>query len=320
MKRHVIIAALAAAPLAFVASPVSAETFVRMLSGPAGGSWYPFGAKMMEMAGKQIKGVTTSNGPGGGVGNAKNVDSKKAELGWTFAQTAYDAYNGKGAFKKKRTNLRFFGNLFPGVMQVAVPASSSIKTYKDFAKKRLSPGKATFGGNVAFEKLLKLHGITYDDVKKGGGTIHRVGYNNSVALMKDNHIDMFAAMSTAPTASMIALEFSPGIRFIGLEDAIVAKFLKANPGFIKFTLKKGTYKKLTTDVKTIAAPTILVTHKDVPNELAYQIAKVIWDNHAELVKVNKFWGSVKLADVMMGSAIPAHPGAMKYYKEKGVAK
>lgn len=320
MKRYCLIAALAAAPMFTLPSAGGAETFVRMLSGPAGGSWYPYGAKMMEMAGKQIKGVTTSNGPGGGVGNAKNVDSKKAELGWTFAQTAYDGFNGKGAFKKKRTNLRFFGNLFPGVMQVAVPAKSDIKSYKDLANKRLSPGKATFGGNVAFEKLLKLHGHTYDSVKKAGGNIHRVGYSDSVALMKDGHIDMFAAMSTAPTSSMIALDFSPGMRLLGLDAKIVDTFLKSNPGFIKFTLKKGTYKKQTSDVHTIAAPTILISHKDVPNEIAYKLAKVIWEGHGELVKVNKFWNSVKLADVMMGSAIPAHPGALKYYREKGVSK
>jgi hypothetical protein len=320
MKRYLIIAAIVATPLTMNAAPASAETFVRMLSGPAGGSWYPYGAKMMELVGKQIKGVTASSGPGGGVGNAKNVDSKKAELGWTFAQTAYDAYNGRGAFKKKAQNLRFFGNLFPGVMQVAVPANSNIKSYKDFANKRLSPGKVTFGGNVAFEKLLKLHGITYDAVKKGGGNIHRVSYSDSVALMKDGHIDMFAAMSTAPTSSMIALDFSPGVRFIGLDDNIVDTFVKQNPGFIKFTLAKGTYKNQKEDVKTIAAPTILITHKDVPNEIAYQIAKVIWDNHTELVKVNKFWASVKLSDVMAGAAIPSHPGAMKYYREKGVVK
>ena len=131
---------------------------------------------------------------------------------------------------------------------------------------------------------------------------------------------MFAAMSTAPTSSMIALDFSPGVRLIGLGDNIVDTFVKQNPGFIKFTLAKGTYKNQIEDVKTIAAPTILITHKDVPNEIAYQIAKVIWDNHAELVKVNKFWASVKLSDVMAGAAIPSHPGAMKYYREKGVVK
>ncbi|MFT5438515.1 MAG: TRAP transporter TAXI family solute receptor [Alphaproteobacteria bacterium] len=297
-----------------------ADTFVRMVSGPSGGSWYPYGAKMMAMADKQMKGVSTSNGPGGGVGNARSVGKGKAEFGWTFANTAYDAHSGIGAFKKKHPNLRFFANLFPGVLQTAVPANSKIKSYNDLANKRLSPGKTTFGGNVAFEKLIGLYGITYAGVKKAGGNIHRVGYKDSVSLMKDGHIDAFVGMTTAPNSSFIALDFSPGIRFLSTSNKIAANFVKMNPGFVQTTMKAGTYKGLKADVPTIAAPTVLVTHKGVSNDIAYRMAKVVWDNHGELVKLNKFWASVKLSDALEGSAIPVHPGAMRFYKEKGISK
>ena len=111
MKRLLMIT-IAAAPLALGATAVNAaDTFVRMITGPAGGSWYPYGAKMMEMAGKQIKGISTSSGPCNGVGNAKNIQKKKAKFGWAFANTAYDAYKGNSKFKKPHTNLRFFANL-----------------------------------------------------------------------------------------------------------------------------------------------------------------------------------------------------------------
>ena len=297
-----------------------ADTFVRMVSGPSGGSWYPYGAKMMAMAGKQIKGVSTSNGPGGGVGNARNIGKGKAEFGWTFANTAYDAYSGNKPFKKKHPNLRFFANLYPGVLQTAVPAKSKIMSHKDLANKRLSPGKLTFGGNVAFEKLLGLYGVTYGGVKKAGGNIHRVGYKDSVALMKDGHIDVFVGLTTAPNSSFIALDFSPGIRFLSISDKIASKFIGQNPGFIRYNLKAGTYKNLKADVPTIAAPTVLITHKGVSNDVAYNMAKVLWNSHGELVKVNKFWSNVNLSAALQGSAIPVHPGAMRFYKEKGISK
>jgi TRAP transporter TAXI family solute receptor len=320
MKRLLIVT-VAAAPLMMGATAVSAaDNFVRMITGPAGGSWYPYGAKMMELAGKQIKGISASSGPGGGVGNAKNIQKKKAEFGWTFANTAYDAYTGASKFKTPHKNLRFFANLFPGVLQTAVPANSKIQSYKDLANKRLSPGKLTFSGNVAVEKLLGLYGITYAQVKKNGGNIHRVGYKDSVALMKDGHIDAFVGMTTAPNSSFIALDFSPGIRFLPVSNAIADKYVAQTPGFIKTTMKAGTYKNLKQDVLTIAAPTVLITHKDVSNTLAYEMAKVIWDNHGELAKMNSFWNSVKLADALQGSAIPVHPGAMRFYREKGITK
>lgn len=311
---------LVAVPFAFSTQIAGAETFVRMLTGPAGGSWYPYGAKMMELAGKQMKGVSTSSAPGGGVGNVRNIERKKAEFGWTFANTAYDAFNARGKFKKEHKNLRFFANLFPGVLQSVVPASSDIRSFKDLANKRLSPGKLTFSGNVATEKLLALYGITYDGVKKAGGNIHRVGFSDSVALMKDGHIDAFFALTTAPNSSFIALSFSPGIRFLSVEDSIAAKYVEQNPGFIKTTIKSGTYKDLNQDVATIAAPTILIAHKDVSDKIAYDMAKIIWDGHAEIAQVNKFWNSVKLSDALQGSAIPVHPGAMRFYKEKGISK
>ena len=97
---------LTALPLAFVASQAGSDTFVRMLSGPSGGSWYPYGAKMMDLVGKNVKGVSASNGPGGGVGNVRDINKGNAELGWTFGNTAYDGYMGRGKFKKKLTFLR----------------------------------------------------------------------------------------------------------------------------------------------------------------------------------------------------------------------
>ncbi len=215
--RNLIKMALIAAPIALVAHAASAETFVRMLSGPSGGSWYPYGAKMAEMWGNDIKGITTSNGPGGGVGNVRDVGRGNAQLGWTFGNTAYDGYNGKGKFKKSLKNVRFFANLYPGILQTAVPAKSKIRSYADLKGKNFSPGKLTFSGNIAVENLLKLYGVSYGDIKTAGGTIHRVGYKDSVALMKDGHIDAFVGLTTAPNSSFIALDFSPGIRFLGVD-------------------------------------------------------------------------------------------------------
>ena len=311
---------LTAVPIALMAGHASAETFVKMTSGPSGGSWYPYGAKIMELIGKNVKGISTSNGPGGGVGNVRDVHKDNAQLGWTFGNTAYDGYNGKGKFKKSLKNVRFFANLYPGILQTAVPAKSKIRSYKDLKGKNVSPGKLTFSGNIAVENLLKLYGITYGDIKNAGGTIHRVGYKDSVALMKDGHIDAFVGLTTAPNSSYIALDFSPGIRFLSVDSGIADKYLKMYPGFIKTTLRKGTYRGVTKDVPTIASPTVLIINKGVSSDIAYKLAKVLWDNHADLAKVNSYWNNVSLKEAATGAAIPLHPGALRYYKEKGVAK
>ena len=157
MKRNLKLM-LIAAPAAMIWSGASADTFVRMVSGPAGGSWYPFGAKIVELLQKDVPGIRTSNGPGGGSGNPRKVNSKSAEFGWTFGFTAHEAYTGKDKYKKPLTNIRFFATLYPGILQTAVPSKSKIMTYADLANKNISPGKVVFSGNITTERLLKLYG------------------------------------------------------------------------------------------------------------------------------------------------------------------
>lgn len=313
-------ALIVAAPLALVGTAADAETFVRMVAGPAGGSWYPMGAKIMEVLQRDVAGIRTSNSPGGGVGNARKVNKGGAEFGWTFSFTAHDARAGQDKFKKPHKNLRFFATLYPGILQTAVPAKSKIRSYADLKDKNVSPGKIVFSGNVTTERLLPFYGVNYGMIKKNGGTIHRVGYKDSVALMKDGHIDAFVGLTSVPNSSFIALDFSPGMRLLSIDDATAAKFSKKYPGFWKTTIKAGSYKNITKDVQTLATATVLIANKSVPNELMYKMTAAFWKNHGEFLKVHKSWNNVKLADALKAATVPVHPGAMKYYKEKGVAK
>ncbi len=309
---------LAAAVFAFAGQTAGAETFVRMVSGPSGGSWYPLGAKIMVVLGKEVKGIYTSNAPGGGVGNVKDVSKGVAEMGWTYAHTAYNGFNGLGKFKKKNTNIRHFATLYPAALQTAVPAKSKIRTYADLKDKNISPGPKHFSGNVATELLLKLYGLTYEKIKSNGGTIPRVGYKDSVALMKDRHIDAFMGLTSVPQASFIDLNFNPGIRFLPVEPDILKTFLAANRGYITAVIPKTAYKGMQADVPTIGVVTELVVNKNVPDEVVYKMVKALWENHAALVKVKKIWNKVSLKQGLFGSSIPVHPGAKRYYDEKGV--
>ncbi|MDP6429415.1 MAG: TAXI family TRAP transporter solute-binding subunit [Rhodospirillales bacterium] len=316
--RKIILSLIAFLPFALATTVVSAEEFIRIVSGPSGGSWYPLGAKIAEVLGKQVKGIATSNAPGGGVGNVRNINKKAAEIGWTYAHTAYEGSQGTGKFKSKQTNARHFASLYPAGYQTAVRRDSKIRTYSDLKNKRISPGLKHFSGNAATELLLGEYGITYGSIKKAGGNINHVSFSDSVALMKDGHIDAFLAMTSVPQASFKQLNFKPGIRFLGIEKNVLNRFLSKNKGYIRATIPTSAYDGMKAEVPTIGAVTTLVISKDVPNEIVYQMTKALWDNHAQFVKVKGVWKKVKLSTALSGAAIPVHPGAKRYYDEKGV--
>ena len=309
---------LPVAAAALLAAPVQADTFVRMVSGPSGGSWYPLGAKIMQVMEENIDGIATSNTSGGGISNVLAVSGGDAEVGFSYAHTTANGFNGVGKFTSKQEDVRHFATLYGSMFQVAVRADSDIQTFEDMAGANISPGKAKWTGTAFAESILNHYGITFDSIKENGGTVHHVNYTESVALMKDGHIDVFMAATNMPQASFIELEQSPGIRFIGLPAEDQQAIIEANPGYIEGMMPAGIYESIDQDLNSLGIVVNMVVHKDLPEELVYNMCKLFWENHGTFAEVKSVWNRVKLEDAMSGVAIPVHPGAEKCYKEMGV--
>ena len=322
MGKKLTIACIVLILAAFLMAPsaLAAKKFLRMFSGPEGGSWYPLGSAMMSIVEKNVD-ISTSNGPGGGVGNCKDVNAGRADLGWSYTHTAFNAYNARGKFKKKNTNLRHLMSLYPGVFQMAVPLSSKIMTPADLYNKRIVPGKIGFSGTVIAENVLAAYGITFNSIKKNGGQVSYVGYSDSAALMKDGHSDAYMAVTSCPQSTIIDLNFRPGVRFLPVDKQHMDKILQMEPGLMATVVPQGAYKGLEADVPAVGTVTAIVIHKDVSDDLAYKIVKTLYANWPELAKVKKkAIEDSKPENALMGARIPVHPGAMRYYKEMGYVK
>lgn len=323
MKKFWVMGLVSALLLALAAPGVMAaeQKFIRMFSGPEGGSWYPLGAAMMSVLEKKIPGISTSNGPGGGVGNCKAVHAKRADLGWTYTHTSYAAIQGLHPFDKKYDNIRHLMSLYPGVFQMAVPRNSDIKSPADMANKRIVPGVTGFTGTIIAEQVLQAYDLTFDKIKQNGGTVTFVGYADSAALLKDGHSDVYMAVTSLPQATILDLNFQPGIRLIGVDDAHMKKILEIEPGLMPYTVPPNTYDGQTEPVLTPATVTQIIVGKDVPDEMVYQIVKTLYDSWPELAQVKKKdIEDSKPDQALLGNRIEVHPGALKYYKEKGYAK
>lgn len=312
-------AALLAAPLVALGSVgAHADQFLRMVSGPSGGSWYPLGAKIMQVMQDQIPGTATSNTSGGGISNVKAVGGGDAEIGWTYAHTVANGFNGRGKFDRAVKDVAYFATLYPSTFQVAVPRSSDIQSFEDMKAANISPGKTGWTGTAFAESILKAYGFDFDTIKKNGGTVHHVSYTESVALMKDGHVDVFMAATSMPQASFIELNHSPGVRFIGLPEPKLTEIIDANPGYIRGAITAGAYEGVEEDIPSLGIVVSMIVNKDLPDDLVYNMLGVFWDNHAAFAEVKGVWNRVTLEGALNGAAIPIHPGAARYYEEKGV--
>ncbi len=103
------------------------------------------------------------------------------------------------------------------------------------------------------------------------------------------------------------------------EDRMAA-ILADNPGFIRTVIPKTAYEGMAEDVPTIGSVTVMLVHKDVPEDLVYRMVKVFWANHAQFAEVKKVWNDALLENALMAAPVPVHPGAQRYYDEVGVAR
>ena len=105
-----------------------APVFVRMVSGPAWGSWYPLGAKIAQVLEEEIPGIAISNGPGGGLNNVMDINQRNAEMSFSYGNTTYVGYVGRGKYRGAQKNVRHFATLYPGAFQAAVRRDSAVRT------------------------------------------------------------------------------------------------------------------------------------------------------------------------------------------------
>jgi uncharacterized protein len=309
---------LAAAGLIGCETRTGAE-FVRVASGPAGGVWYPLGAKIAQVLETNIPEISTSNMPGGGEANVIDVHRGMAQIGFSYSSTVYEGFEGGGQFPGPQDNVRHFATLYPAVFQTVVRRSSNIRSYDDLAARNISPGKAGWTGMTIAEAVLSAYGITFQSIRQKGGTVHHVDYTDSSALMRDGHVDALMAVAGTPLSTLTDLNFQPGIRFLSVEPDKLAQVLASNPTLIETVIPHTAYEGLTEDVRTIGVATVLVVSAALSEDLVYRMAKVFWESHADFVEVTPLWQAVRREDALVAVGVPVHPGAQRYYDEIGVS-
>jgi TRAP transporter TAXI family solute receptor len=291
---------------------------ISIATGGTGGVYYPMGGGLAAVLSKYVPGMqATAEVTGGSVDNLKLIGSGKPYVGFSMSDAAQDAFKGEDKFKGNKVPVRTLMVLYPNRMHLVSIDGKGINKFADLKGKRVSTGSPGSATEVMAFRLIEAAGMDKDkDLKR-----ERLGAAESVNALKDGKIDAFFWVGGLPTAAVSDLANTPGNKLKMIDHAeLVPAMNKAHGNlYVQDSIPKETYKGMDHDNKQATVQNILVAHENMDEKTAYNIVKTIFDKKADIVAVHKEAENFRLENQKKDATpIPWHPGAVKYFAEKGI--
>lgn len=307
---------------------------IRIKSGPTGTTWYSQASALAGIIEREIPGSSVTVETGSAISNIVLVEEGKTDVGFTFASLlpatvkgeVIAEVGGKKYFEEPTENVRVLCYTSTASYVLITTADKGWKSVEDLKGKpiRFVTYPHGFVARYMGDKILEAHGITHDDIKSWGGQVIIVNkYREAVDLLAKGQADVivYTMASYAQSPALTELEAQKEFTILKLSDSAIEKLTSEMPVFI-MTVKKGLHKSIKEDINVISDVTTYLVPKNMPEETAYTLVKMIVEHRGEIAKVQKEWASFEPKDFvrMYGKAEqpPLHPGAMKYFKEIGV--
>jgi hypothetical protein len=310
---------LAVLTLAVGGPGIAAESInLSIATGGTGGVYYPLGGGMANVLSKYVPGMqATAEVTGGSVANLQLIGTGKPYIALSMTDAAQDALKGEDKFKGKKVPVRTLMVLYPNRMHVVTVDGTGINKFEDLKGKRVSTGSPGSATEVMAFRVIEAAGLDKDrDMRR-----ERLGVAESVNALKDRKIDAFFWVGGLPTAAVTDLAATPGVKIKMVDHAHLVNAMNKKYGnlYVEDAIPRTTYPGMTADNKQATVMNVLVSHENLSEQAAYNIVKTIFDKREELIAVHKEAENFKLENQKTAaSPLPWHPGALKYFKERGV--
>lgn len=312
-----IIGAATAILLASHAVPARAQEFINVLTGGTSGVYYPLGVALSNIFAKSIPNIKSSaQATKASVENLNLLQAGRGELAFSLGDSLSQAWNGDAdaGFAQPLKKLRSVAAIYSNYVQIVATTSSGIKTLGDLKGKRLSVGAAKSGTELNARAVLKAAGLGYGDL----GKVEYLAFGESIDLMKNRQLDATLISAGLGVSAIRDLATSVDMVLVPVPPDIVAKI--GDAAYQPAIIPAGTYKDQNADVPAIAIQNYLVTSSDVKPELVYAMVAATYGNLETLAAAHSAARDMKLETAAKPGPVPLHPGAEKFFKEKGVLK
>ena len=297
--------------------PAQAQTRLSIATAGTTGVFYTYGGALASLISKYVPGTAaTAEATGGSVENLKLIATKNVDLAATSADVAYNGFFDfkESKYFKQKVDARALFNMYDEPLHLVTRAESPIKGLQDLKGKRIVVGSPGSGTEMKSRMVLRAMGIEYKDF-----TPEFLSFGEGTEALKDKVVDAALLGVLYPAPAVVELSMHNPIKLISLSDEEVDKMVKGGSIFIKSIIPANTYKGVETPTQTVSVPCLIVSRADLPDEVAYNIVKAVFEHKDELDLIHSAFKDTTLENATK-TVIPLHPGAIKYYKERGVYK
>lgn len=290
-----------------------------IVTGGTGGVYYVLGGALANLLTRHVAGVNAvAEVTSASVDNILLLASKDAEIAFSLSDTAYLATRGAGPFQSTGpVPIRVLTVLYQNFNHLVARSGSGIQTVADLRGRRVSTGAPGSGTEVTALRILQAYGLDPErDLRRDF-----LGVAESADALRDGRIDAFFWSGGYPTGAVLDLASTPGfdIFVVPMGDIVPRLVQQYGPFYAVATFPAGSYNG---DVKqatpTVGVPNVLLAHADMDEQLAYDIVKAIFEYKDELVAVHPSAAEITLQEGPTSRVAPYHPGAIRYFREKGV--
>lgn len=283
-------------------------------SGGTSGTYYPLAGAIAAEVNKQIGSNITVQSTGASKENVMLLSKDEADFAIIQNDVLDYAYGGTGLFAEsgKVTGFTTVASIYPEVCQIVVASDSGIQSVSDLKGKRVSIGDAGSGVEANALQILAAHGLTVDDI-----AVNRLSFKESGDAFKNGQIDAFFVTSGVPNTAITELAVTRSLKLLDIVGDPAAKLMADYPFYTVVTIPKDVY-KTDSDITTLGVRALIVCRDDLSEDEVYQFTKAVYENLEALGNAHAKAKEFKLDAAKSGVTVPVHPGAEKFYKEKGI--
>lgn len=290
--------------------------------GSVGGVWSIFTEGVSEAVRREYPGTFISSVPGTVAGNPVSVDQDKTDFAIAESLTALFAYEGVAPFTEAHENIRAVAAIIPvNVFQMVAPKGAPFDSVEDVVNNKIgirySAGEKGALGDVISLSIFEAYGVTYEDIENNGGEVDFLSGGKTFELMADKRIDSLGKMVPIPAGDIIEASATIDMKLIPIGQAAI-DYLADEFSLTPYTIDAGSYDFQEEDYLTVNTPTILITNANMSEEVVYQVTESIYNQLDYLADVHNGFKEVNDQTIVEVGKVPLHPGAEKFFKERGI--